>query len=137
MTNEDWVYAAGIIDGEGTISGNTGNALRPRFQISVYQKHPEIVVWLRDTFGGKVYPVHQNGNTGWSWKTNRDEDAKAFLQGIQPFLKLKQRQAELGLRFLETCKGRGTVRDERTILLQQCLITELQTANQRQPETHT
>ena len=109
----DLAYAAGIIDGEGHIALSKyvekGNRARRRrsglsvygFHIAVMMTEPSAVQWLHKTFGGsfKPYPHKRcKGGMVWRWAVCGDSCA-SLLQVLLPYLKTKQKQAEVALEF--------------------------------------
>lgn len=111
----DIAYAAGIIDGEGciTITKAKPSALRrtinPQYQLSiaVVMADPEVPKWLYSKWPGGLTILNapkynKNAKPTFSW-TLRAEKACAFLRLIFPFLKIKHRQALIGIKFQSTC----------------------------------
>ena len=105
----DLHYAAGIIDGEGyigiTISEPRGKAKSTYFNtvVNVGMADLEIPAWLQEIFGGSLYSYpSKNGKTRgvFHWKLS-GVAAIEFCKIIRPFLKLKNRQAEILIRFRE------------------------------------
>jgi hypothetical protein len=94
-------YAAGLIDGEGSISllkANKNETFRhPVIEIS--NTTYELLQFMKTTFGGsisshKIYKKHHKPS--WSWKLHYDA-AISCLEQITPFLlePKKKRRAEL------------------------------------------
>ncbi len=86
----DDIYAAGLIDGEGTItlSHVNGNEFRSPC-VSVSSTTYELVEFLRETYGGtivkhKVYQDHHKQS--FSWKVNYNK-AVNTLEKVSPYLK--------------------------------------------------
>ena len=110
MNKIDLSYTAGIIDGEGCItiekhknSGNQANVSGYTYvlQVSVLMANKWICYWLQEGFEGNVrrhvYRTQKHCEQ-WRWRVC-SKLAYNFLIKIKPYLKLKQDQAELGLRF--------------------------------------
>jgi hypothetical protein len=107
VSEVDLAYAAGIIDGEGTIC--ICHIRRPkcnpdwenRLLVEVNTTDNVIVPWLKSTFGSTVHlqkatrPGCKNSNR-WVCTHRR---AVAFLQLVMPYLKLKKTQAVLAINF--------------------------------------
>lgn len=107
----DVAYAAGIVDGEGTIgigcsfrhskSGKETKVLKPH--ISVSNTNQEIIEWLVSTFGGYSVP-DKRYNTKWKmayiWYISDRDKAWDFLLLVKPYVKIKRRQLDLMLGFL-------------------------------------
>lgn len=103
LTSEDAAYLAGLIDGEGSVMlvmSRESVALR----VSVSNTNLQILDWsVKATKIGGIYK-HQRKNakhkTGWSWRTH-SEGAETLLRQLLPFLKIKKKQAEMGVQFQE------------------------------------
>lgn len=108
-------YAAGIIDGEGTIgiteiapggSRSDGRPMRvsPQFRVyvSVAMTEPGAVLFLADLFGmGNVYsrPPRRPGHKGvHSWSVSGPR-AAFVVEAIEPYLRVKREQASVVLDF--------------------------------------
>lgn len=110
-------YAAGIIDGEGTIGVTElavdyepGNRKRrrksPQFRcyVAVVMSDPTVPMWLRSTFGGYLYtyaPRQPNHKPPTRWCL-ANGGATSFCIQVQPFLRLKKEQASLLIDFWHT-----------------------------------
>lgn len=108
-------YTAGLIDGEGCISISVrlpteergkGKLSAPSHCLRVKIANTDffIIDWLLSTFGGST--SNSNGKAALSQgnKPARDwllsgENAKAFLEKTVPYLRIKQKQAELAIEF--------------------------------------
>ncbi len=103
----DLAYAAGIIDGEGTIviekshDRKSRGHIRYRMQVSVTNTNPVLIEWLHDKFNGSTYSfAYDNGKHKdmLIWRISSDK-ASDFLNAVMPFLKLKKLQAKLAIEF--------------------------------------
>jgi len=116
MANElDYAYAAGLIDGEGCIGvynqtcPTTKTRRRYILTLRVSMSNWESPLWMKNTFGGN-YRSYTNLGYGkkvmytWSMST---KIAGEFLKRILPYLKVKQRQAELAIEFQDKKKKGG------------------------------
>lgn len=131
-------YAAGIIDGEGSIS-LTWNATRltksgrpstaPMLYLQMSNTHRGVVEWFLETFGvGTVTttyrPKRPNHRTAFGWKV-RNKAACAVLEMLLPFLIIKKAQAELGIK-AQKLPRKNKLGDaemaERALLREQMLI---------------
>jgi len=114
----DLAYIAGFFDGEGctTMSKQTekSNALRKNgrsryaLQVNITQKSRDTLDWVSLLFGGSVR-IHKT-------KTRKQSDLcfrlsfsgrdtmKNFISAILPYLKMKRKQAEYALEYLETVR---------------------------------
>lgn len=113
----DLAYAAGIIDGEGTISVRRQILSRcksPCYWIFVFVAmcEPTVSQWLQQTFGGG-YSVEKSRNPRWKdvhkWKVTTRK-AEEFLIATSPFLKEKRARAEVALELRKLAKPAGYYR---------------------------
>lgn len=111
-TDVQLAYAAGIIDGEGSVS-LTWNASRltkdgsrpstaPMLYLQMANTHRGVIDWFVRTFGvGTVIvaykPKRPNHRIAYGWRV-RNRGACAVLEMLLPYLIIKRPQAELGIR---------------------------------------
>ena len=104
-SSSDAAYAAGIIDGEGTIliESQHGNGTKAAMQLTVRVAMNNVAVleWLREHFSGFLTapPAHEASGKHkqlfyWTVKSRK---AAAFLLVIRPYLKAKLAQADVGI----------------------------------------
>lgn len=121
-------YAAGIIDGEGCITITKSvtkyikrRCLNPQYQlrIAVVMADPEVCKWLNKRWPGclKILnPAKYNpkAKPTFNWSISAQK-AKFFLEQIYPFLKIKKRQALIGIEFQKNCIQRAgkRIRDKK------------------------
>lgn len=110
IEENDYAYAAGLIDGEGCIYIHKYNSPKESknpwysLRVSVGMTNFDVINYLKDTFGGNV--SYSKGN-----KKNRtrnqarwiisSKDATIFLKKIKKYLICKYKEAELGIKFGE------------------------------------
>ena len=106
IDKQDLIWIAGFFDGEGHIdiaiykSSYTGGLI---VNVSQNQAHSD-VLYLFCYWGGRVFKGNKVGLYRWqsyAW------EAQNFLQDILPYLKIKQRAAELAIQFQTTMHPRG------------------------------
>jgi len=93
-------YAAGLIDGEGTITLSRDHVAKNRIPvISMTSTTPELILWIQKEFGGQVrhhrtYKPHHRDSMIWSAKY---DCAIEMIRGVRPYLKEpeKVRRADL------------------------------------------
>lgn len=87
----NYIYAAGLFDGEGTVtmtrSRKSDKWRRPKVSLASTSK--ELVSFMKDNFGGsisnkKTYQVHHKQSYSWAIT---DQKAISFLKMIKPYLK--------------------------------------------------
>jgi hypothetical protein len=101
-TREDFIYAAGVVDGEGQVT--IDRSIRPRMTnpsysvyVNVYNTNRTLTDYLFDTFGGSTSctisknPKHKDEHK-WTLYGN---SAVLFLSKIKLFLRLKNKQADI------------------------------------------
>jgi len=103
---EDLAYAAGIIDGEGSIiigkgKQPVGKGYSYEVLVSVHMMDGYVPKFLSECFGGKVKKSrvkHQNkkGDYAYYYHANGSR-AKVLLSLIHPYLLIKRRQAEIAM----------------------------------------
>ena len=93
LSETEKAYIAGLIDGEGTVGVHKGKGicLAPRVQISNTQI--PLLTWLLEKIG-----------TGYVHRTEYETtfyDVKPLLKAALPYLRIKKRQAELVIEFVD------------------------------------
>lgn len=106
-------YAAGLIDGEGSISIRARPSRRSLYVvISIANTDQRMTDWLRTQFGGTVGRSHQNPERGWrpqwTWQLLGGAVCQ-LLEAVQPWLIVKGEQARVALGF-EQLRTPGRVR---------------------------
>lgn len=113
MNDNDIAYAAGLIDGEGSILLVKAHSSENRTpHVTMGSTTIELVEWMRDIFGGKIVnkvsrnPKHKDA---YEWKVSYRK-ALDFLRLVLPYLKEpeKKRKAILLLeRYLDVTPRNG------------------------------
>lgn len=108
LSETDWAYLAGIIDGEGTItilsSKRKGHNLILLPLIAVSSKNTSLMEWLQRIF--QVRWSIRNGVSGFGAPRGLQTRITAYpvvkwvLENIYPYLIIKKKQAQLLLEFL-------------------------------------
>lgn len=104
----DWAYAAGFFEGEGHICIRKPKQDRRspsyRLEVEISNTDPIPIQWLQETFGGTTRVVEKGGRNRplHHWKLIQAGNLTAFLGGIFPYLKFKERQVAIGLTFRTT-----------------------------------
>ena len=92
-STQDIVFAAGFYEGDGSCSKQPGNSMR----MGASQKDREILDWLRDRFGGGVYPRRKNDvNSLFQWIISGAR-ARGFAQSIYGLLSTRRKKQLLDL----------------------------------------
>ena len=100
-------YIAGFLDADGAIMAhvepNRELTLRYRVRITLglYQNHSDVLEWIYKIL--ETGSITQNSNRAlYYWKTQDQNAIKLILTTLLPYLKVKQKQAELALRILNS-----------------------------------
>ena len=111
-----YAYAAGIIDGEGSIIIRKQKSMTSRIGydfdvcVQVCNIRKEIPYWLKQNFGGSFYQSGKTtaGNSIWRWNIAAVK-ANKLLKVIYPYLLTKRQKAAIALEFQSKRKhwGRG------------------------------
>lgn len=107
----DIAWAAGIVEGEGTVrlAGKTKRG----FMVTVPQKDPELLYWLRDLFGGSVSKP-SGSNPCYHWNVCGDR-ARLFIAQIYRYMTSRRKQqidATRGMDFLRGKRPDGMSTDQ-------------------------
>ncbi len=99
----DLAYAAGIFDGEGTVTIlRVQNERNPTHSLHAFVTNTDrpLLEWLRETYGGAIYAQRQQGQNRpcWQWKLT-SRGAADFLALLLPYLRVKRAQAVVGIEF--------------------------------------
>lgn len=116
-TAVDIAWAAGIYEGEGTcrLCGHTKRG----FMVSLPQKDPELLYWLRDWFGGSIRGLSKSGCQTWEICGDR---ARIFIALIYRFLTARRKtqvDATNALEFLQ----RKSTNELSMDFLKNCLLS--------------
>ena len=113
MTETDKAYLAAFIDGEGSISLNQCHRGESRtksyvLRLRITNTDRSVLEWIAATVGHGAIIVKKrckakNGMTrpAWEWYL-ANKRASALLQEILPYMKIKRKQAELGIEYCES-----------------------------------
>jgi len=100
MSKNDLYYAAGLVDGEGTVTLIRQTRHQKRSpSISVSSTSEELVDFMKDTFGGhivKLKPPKKGHRQAWHWQTSHDNAIKTLKQ-IAPYLRERKKKARANL----------------------------------------
>lgn len=103
FTEKQFIYLAGIIDGEGTFYISPAPHFRHR--IMVVNTDERMIKWLLNNFGGLVYKrtdkKHPNWKMKYEWVLSK-ADIIPICKGLIPHLTCKKEQAELMIKLRES-----------------------------------
>ena len=133
---EDIIYMAGFFDGEGCISIVRDKRTQGRshlLSVSTCNTDRKIIEWIVENFGGHVNahssPKRSQHRKTWGWQL-RSEAAMEFLIVIGGHLKIKNRQAKLGIQFqMEKARFSGGMLSENEIELRELYRQQMSALN--------
>ena len=100
MDESEIAYAAGLFDGEGSISLVRQRSNRFHSpQVSVASNDYEVLAWLQKRMGGNIVtkqPRKAAHSVSYDWRLT-DRRALAFLQLIRPYLVIKRKIRRIDL----------------------------------------
>jgi len=105
--NEVNAYAAGILDGEGSVQVAVSISLGLR--VTVGSTNEEVLAFLQAYFGGRVHKGSKATDyhkASWNWMLYMKE-ARPFLEAVRPYCIIKRMHVLLGLAFLNTAGPPG------------------------------
>jgi hypothetical protein len=109
MKHTEHAYFAGLFDGEGciVISKQKVKSIRLKARanyslyVSIEMTNEAVVALFHSRFGGSFYSRQRKNYKGsFIWRVY-GRDAAEFLKTIYPFLKVKQGEAEIAIRFIQ------------------------------------
>lgn len=106
-TEIDYAQLAAYIDGEGCIAvyEYLHDRKFPRWidYLRIVNTDPRLILWLKNTFGGKTWAQEQEepNRTKFSWNVG-NKLAEKLIRKCLPYFKIKVEQAELFLAYRET-----------------------------------
>jgi len=126
QTTEDLAYAAGLIDGEGSITICRAGKGYHNVRVSICMSDGIAVPWLHRTFDGNFYEqrtAKQPDRIYRRWEVY-NKKAEVFLRLILPWLRVKRPQAELALKFRDTLIGEPWRRISPELHEQRCVAEQ-------------
>lgn len=101
---EEKIYLAGIVDADGSIAPNYMQGGTPTIRVSISNQHPAPLDLAKSLYGGCI---QISGQTCTQWMSNRNEEVVSILTDIEPYLRIKRKQAHLALCFYSLDVGKG------------------------------
>lgn len=116
LLNTDLAYAAGLLDGEGSISIIMAYKKRrtPHHTLcmTVVNTDPRPIRWLLERFSGRMYSrmpgQARRTKTLYDWHISARK-AEAFLRAVYPYLIIKREQADIAFALRRTYQGPHSV----------------------------
>jgi len=120
LTETEWAYLAGFIDGDGCITinvGGTKGSVTPshRLLLLITQANKEYLEkWCARVGLGRVYAIHsgespiQGTKQCYNWQMS-GRQAEAVLRKVLPYLDIKREQAEIAIKFRTTAGRQGGI----------------------------
>jgi hypothetical protein len=117
LSEIDLSWAAGIIEGEGSITINKETRRNSgALIVCISNTDPQLVAWFHDRFGGyfkaNTPPTRTNHRQAWKWAIASNMAAE-FLRLIRPYLKTDKyiRKADLGIAYQDQKRPVGRPHD--------------------------
>lgn len=142
LSDVERAYAAGLVDGEGSIrmtwrglkGGKTFREGQITLMVELTNTDQRMVRWMQDAFGGSVTyspeSVEKNRRARWHWRVAANT-ALYCLDAIWPYVRTKRAQAKIGRRFQRYIQYPGVaITDKRRKLQVKCYM-ELKELNRR------
>jgi frataxin-like iron-binding protein CyaY len=126
VTKLEWAYLAGFIDADGHIGVYTwmqkDTYERSKVVVCITNTNKEVMDWLTSKLGGHYHLTNKNAprhhKSTWRW-TVQGHSARPVLRKTLQFLRVKKKQAELGLEFIKTMRklpfGTALAEEDRAI----------------------
>jgi hypothetical protein len=118
VTETELAYAAGIVDGEGSVCLIKSRPTRfPSPQVSVCSTDRELVEWFKTRFGGTIVLKRKrmaHHSDAYDWKLI-DRNALRFLALVRPYLTIQRKVARVDLLlalYLDATPRNGRYNDE-------------------------
>ena len=102
----DYIYLAGILDGEGCVTVGAGRretCINYNPIVVVQNTSKQLIDWLHKTFGGQVYLSKKETSktkTAWAWRITKKRSIETLLLAVLPYILVKREQAKLLLTFV-------------------------------------
>lgn len=109
INNEDRAYIAGLFDGEGHVGfTQSGQSKTWALRVMITNTNKSVLTWVQSLYGGKIYSFHgkRHWKVGYHFVLLWDVAAE-FLSDIEPWLRIKQEQAWVGIAWNEV-RHRGS-----------------------------
>jgi hypothetical protein len=132
MKIEILAYTAGITDGEGYIGIRKGKPKPNRknfsydLTVAIAMTDKNIIEWIYDNFGGgscfsKLRNPQHKSIYRWAIWNN---EAEIFLRKIQPFVRVKSKQIEVGLLLCKSIKEGRNLEHKKGVPLEMLCLRE-------------
>ena len=142
MPETERAYAAGLIDGEGSIRitsrGKNGGVTFRHGQytlmVEMVNTDRGMIQWMVERFGGSVSyareNIERNSREKWHWRVAADK-ALYCLDAVWPYILTKKRQAKLGRRFQRYAQYSGRATTPKCQKLHDRFYQEFRVLNKR------
>jgi len=109
LSDAEWGYMGGLIDGEGSFNIGKNGQGRFYLRIMVANQHIKELEWLKDKFGGAVNSVKKENHFPVSYWSKSGISLKLILEKLISLncLRMKKNQAELAMEFLSLNRYNG------------------------------
>lgn len=142
LAETDRAYAAGLIDGEGSIritnrgrfGGTTFRQGQYTLMVEMSNTDHGMIEWMQAQFGGTVSYASpdpsRNAKEKWHWRVAANK-ALYCLDAVWPYIRTKKRQAQLGRRFQRYAQYAGRAVTPKCQMLHERFYQEFRVLNKR------
>jgi LAGLIDADG endonuclease len=124
MKKQDWIYLAGLFDGEGSVviaiverkKATKSCKARSRamnLSLRIANNDPRVLLWLENNFGGKVRKHGGNRKESWVWIVQGELSVIA-AQNLLQYSRMKKDQLENYIALSSLKRKRNEVRNKVT-----------------------
>ena len=123
-------YAAGILDGEGSISIVHSSPTSYSLNVTVANTYRPLIEWLVHHFGGTFtrYPATDKWRERFYWRLH-GPNAATLLEAILPFMVIKRQQATLAVELVALTVGRGSTVSDAVNVRRAIIKSEIERLN--------
>ena len=90
----DAAYIAGFFDGEGCIHGRIGKSGHPMVGITITQKRPEVLFWIKGILNMGHVNKRSNGTSRWA--ITGSKNIGRFIDLVLSYCKVKEEELIIG-----------------------------------------
>ena len=108
MTKKEWIYLAGLFDGEGCLCISTHNRSKGKqkcweLRAQICMCDYDVLAWIHRNVGGTLRLVRLSKKNikwrdAWQWSL-KGSQVYYFCQKLLPYMKIKNRQAKVAMEF--------------------------------------
>lgn len=116
LTDGEWGYIGGLIDGEGSFAAGTTIHGNKYLRLIITNQHVDVLEWIESKFGGSVHTKKQIDGQHFpiSWWTKSGIGMKLIIEKLlgMNLIRMKRGQAKLTLEYLDAQRYNGRTQGE-------------------------